>query len=185
VKSCLIVGCAENLWNDVAQALEIGEFDATYCVKLAGVHWPAKFQVWVTLHPERMGFMEDDRHKLGFPNGYEIVAPLKTEAPAYAYGVRTIRQVSFKYNELTRSPSSGIFAVKVAIDDGFDRIVLAGVPLDTSKHFQRMEPWREADAYMHGFKDYQPHFAGKVRSMSGRTREALGFPTAAWLAGDE
>jgi hypothetical protein len=185
VKSCLIVGCANNLWKDVEQARKIGEFDATYCVKLAGVYWPAKFQVWVTLHPERMGHMEEERHKLGYPNGYDIVAPLKDEAPAYAYAVRSMRQVSYRYDNKTRSPSSGVYAVKVALEDGFDRIVLAGVPLDGSKHFKRSEPWREADVYMHGFKDYQLHFAGRVRSMSGRTREALGFPTAAWLAGAE
>jgi hypothetical protein len=80
----LVVGCAANVWDDVRAAREIGEFDATYCVKMAGIHWPETFQVWVGLHPEFMDGYEAERHKLGLPNGYEIVAPPPTKSECTA-----------------------------------------------------------------------------------------------------
>jgi hypothetical protein len=77
--------------------------------------------------------------------------------------------------------SSGLFAAVVALALGYDPVYLCGVPMDASGHFydpprletrqfatdiEEME-WRKAKSLF---------FNGRVKSMSGRTRE--------WLGGD-
>jgi hypothetical protein len=178
----LVVGCAANVWDDVRAAREIGEFDATYCVKMAGIHWPETFQVWVGLHPEFMDGYEAERHKLGLPNGYEIVAPLANEVGAHGKKGNITRRVTYRWDGMTASASSGIYGAKVALDDGFDRVVLAGIPMQAdSNHFTRGKSWAQRDSFMPGFELAIPHMLGKVRSMSGLTRQRLGYPDAEWL----
>lgn len=84
--------------------------------------------------------------------------------------------------------TSGLGAVLVGLGLGYDRIVLCGMPLDDGPH--NGEPhWRkttfassEASGSKNGGKDshwakaIDLAFGGKVKSMSGRTREWLGPP---------
>lgn len=183
-RRCLIVGCAANIWADVAAAREIGDYDATYCVKMAAVYWPGKFDVFVTLHPEFVDQYEADRKKLGYPNGYEIVAPLTTEVGMHGKKGNIHRRVSYRWPGMNSSASSGIYAAKVALDDGFDRVVLAGIPMTKEAgHFTRGKAWLQRDCFTPGFNKAVPFMRGKVTSMSGHTMELLGSPTAQWLAG--
>jgi hypothetical protein len=83
---------------------------------------------------------------------------------------------------MNASASSGGYAAKIALEDGYDRVVLAGVPMvATDKHFTRKQIWTQRDSFVRGFKDSIPHFAGRVRSMSGWTQEMLGAPDKEWL----
>lgn len=184
MKTALVVGCAANVWDDVAKARAMCEFNAIYCVKLAGVHWPDSFNVWVTLHPEFMDVYEEQRKALSYPFGYEIVAPLDTEVGMHGKKGNIARRVSYRYPGMTSSASSGIYAAKVSLEDGFDRVVLAGVPMDGSiDHFTRGKPWAQRDSFIRGFEKSLPFIKDSVRSMSGYTKEILGAPSPEWLAG--
>ncbi len=218
-KRCLVVGCAANIWDDVRAALDISDYHAVYCVKQAGIHWPGKFECLVTLHPEYMLGENDlrpklnyvaERRALGYPDGYEIVSPLDSEVGAHKGKCKIARKVSYKWPGMTSSASSGIYAAKVALDDGFDRIVLAGIPMtvaaghflpNTINHMQAKRGavqlphipelgklagktgnyWGEFLSFRAGFEIAKPFLRGKVRSMSGLTKEILGHPTAEWL----
>lgn len=84
--------------------------------------------------------------------------------------------------------TSGLGAVLVGIGLGYDRIVLCGLPLDDGPH--NGEPhWRKTkfaaseaagsktnDKNVHWKRAIDSAFEGKVKSMSGRTREWLGGP---------
>jgi hypothetical protein len=171
-------------------------FDTYYLVKLAGVHWDGGPFVWVTLHPE---FMHVERIASPGPNqgqpgyclqraakglhsNYEIVAPLKTEVGAH-HQHNADRHVTYLWPGMTASGSSGLFAVKVALDDGHDRVVLAGVPMTVEdKHFLRGQPWIARDSFTQAWPIAMPHIHGKVKSLSGGfTEELLGAPTPEWL----
>ena len=179
----LIVGCAANVWDEVKAARELCDFDAVYCVKLAGVHWPAKFKVWATLHPEFMDKYESERKALGLPNGYEIVAPLPSEVGMHGKKGNIKRRVSYRWPGMNSSASSGIYAVKVAIEDGYSRIVLAGIPMTKeSGHFTRGKEWNQRDCFLPGLLKSVPFMKDLVKSMGGYTKELLGAPTAEWLA---
>jgi hypothetical protein len=79
--------------------------------------------------------------------------------------------------------SSGLFAVKVAIEEGFERIVLAGVPMTAEgAHYYDAKVWTAAHVFHSGWNHRLPQIKDIVRSMSGWTRELLGEPTRDWLA---
>jgi hypothetical protein len=183
MRKVLVVGCAASVWVDVAAAQAMAQFDAVYCVKLAGVDWPERFDVWCGLHPEWQEDYSRQRAAKGLPNGYQTVAPPDSELGAGKCKVID-RRVSYRWPGMNASASSGIYGAKVALDDGFDRVVLAGVPLSKDPHFSRGKPWVQVDSFTAGFRLSVPFLMGKVRSMSGLTREVLGAPTPEWLAGD-
>lgn len=192
MKLALVVGSADCMQDDVKAARALCKFDAVYCVKRAGIHWPEPFQVWVGLHPEYMDAYEAERARLGYPGGYEIVAPPVGEVSSdhHAKG-RIDRRVSYLWPGVKpgegSSASSGIYGAKVAIEDGY-RVVLAGIPMTATPHFVKHERygsgnWSQLGAFLPGFERSLPHLVGKCRSMSGLTREKLGAPNAVWLAG--
>lgn len=156
-----------------------------YCVKLAGVHWQGPRFTWASLHPEFMDDYEAQRKARGHHMDYEIVAPLPNEVGMHGKKGNIARRVSYRYPGMDSSASSGGYAAKVALEDGFDRVVLAGVPMtQDGGHFTRGKPWPQRDGFTIGFKKSVPHFAGRVRSMSGWSQELLGEPTPAWLNGE-
>lgn len=179
--SALIVGCADRVWRDVEEAQKLATFDKIYCVKLAGVHWKERFDYWITLHPEYMDDYEKQRHELGYPNGYEIVAPLVCELGDHGTKGTVHRRVSYRYPEMSSSASSGIYGAKVALGDGHSRVVLAGIPMSNENHFSRGRPWTQKGCFVAGFEKSIPHMRGRVKSMSGMTREILGAPDKDWM----
>lgn len=214
MRRALVVGCASCIWDDVKAAQTFCEFDAIYCVKLAGVHWPGRFQVWATLHPEYFDFAhcaehpeiggeyESRRAALGLPNGYEVVAHLESKFEGmHGKKGNIARRVSYRWccrggdpttlckdmdcpKRMNSSASSGIFAAKVALHDGFDHVVLAGIPMNADVgHFTRGKTWAQRDCFIPGFEKSIPHLMGRVKSMSGYTRDVLGAPSVEWLAG--
>jgi len=79
--------------------------------------------------------------------------------------------------------TSGLGAILTAIFLGYDAVVLAGMPLDGSGH-NGEPPWRKCK-FLTEVKDDDVHwrraikfaFAGKVTSLSGRTKQWLGSPS--------
>ncbi len=180
--NALVVGCANNVWADVKAAQELTKFDRVYCVKLAGVHWPEDDFTWCTLHPEFMDKYESERASLGLPKGYEIVAPMSNEVGQHGQKGNINRRITYRYEGMNSSASSGIYAAKIALGDGYSKVILAGVPLDGKLgHFTRGKPWAQVDSFNNGFNKSVPHMMGKVKSMSGKTRDVLGAPTKEWL----
>lgn len=79
--------------------------------------------------------------------------------------------------------TSGLGAVLTAVALGYERIVLAGMPL-TNMHHNGEPPWR-VTRFTREVEDNDEHwkraiklaFDGKVKSLSGRTKDWLGAPT--------
>ncbi len=180
----LVIGCAGKVWDEVKRAERLCEYDAVYCVKLAGVHWTGGRFTWVGLHPEWQEKYSAERAALGHHMDFETVAPPDNELGTAGKGHKIDRRVSYRYKGMNSSASSGGYAAKVALDDGFERVVIAGVPMEAhAAHFTRGQPWLQRDSFTIGFEKSAPYFAGRVRSMSGWTAELLGAPTEPWLNG--
>lgn len=190
----LVIGCASNVWQEAEAAHRLTKFDAIYCVKQAGIYYP-HLDVWVTLHPEAMDDYEAQRNNFGLPDGYEIVAPPSNELGSHGSKGRITRRVSYLWpgSDSSASASSGIYGAKVALHDGFDKVILAGVPMSPEAgHFKpesktvsgqvRGKVWTGHGAFVVGFNEAVPHLIGKVKSMSGHTQQVLGAPNAEWLA---
>ncbi len=177
----LVIGCANGVWQEVEAAQKLCQFDSIYCVKLAGVHWRGGRFSWVTLHPEFMDDYRSQRFNLSLHNDYEIVSPFPNEVGRHSHH-KADRRVSYRWPGMTSSASSGIYAAKVALDDGHDRVVLAGIPMrGDDGHFTRGKTWAQVGCFVPGFEMATPHLLGRVRSMSGLTEKRLGYPITEWL----
>jgi hypothetical protein len=193
MKSALVIGCASEVWRDVIAAQRLARYDAIYCVKQMGIHYPHAFNVWVTLHPEVMDEYETQRHQKGFPNGYQIVAPPPNELGMHGAKGNITRRASYVLaDDLSASAGSGLYGAKVALEDGFDKVVLAGIPMTAdSGHFLpksrnvygqvRGDIWRDVNSFLVGMEIALPRMQGKVKSMSGYTMKVLGAPSAEWI----
>lgn len=176
MRRCLVLGAAACLWEDIEAALKIGEYDAVIAAKLAGVAWPGELWGWYSLHSEWVGDFRQRRQARGYPPAREVVS--NTKAP----GVD--RVVDPKWPGQVRSGASGMFAARGAILDGFDRIVLAGVPmLQQVGRIDGREAWPSAGTYQGPVLQAKHHMAAKVRSVSGWTAEVFGRPEPGWLQG--
>lgn len=137
-------------------------------------HWvtlhAGKFPNWEALRGEKYPDVPTDYHKWGRPDAVGI-----------AHSTEKVRGTG----------SSGMFATQIAITRlRCKRVVLCGVPMTRTPHFDKSvvhrvgRPWMEAESYWkNGWARYQDEFRGKVKSMSGRTRELLGAPTRRWVLG--
>lgn len=181
MKLGLVIGCAEGNFDEARAAIALQKPDLIYCVKLAGVHWPGPFDWFVGLHPEWQADYMQQRAALGHPRGFRTVSCLEIELDERNKKFPVDRRVSYRWPGMKSSASSGIFAAKVALED-CERVILAGVPMTPTKHFSRGRVWGELNAFNAGLQQAIPHMKGRVRSMSGRTKELLGAPDAEWLA---
>jgi hypothetical protein len=192
MKIAAVLGSAKGWLDEYEQALAMlgRPFDAIYCVKITGIHWPGGPFIWAGLHPEFMDDYEKQRAALGYHKDYEIVAPPENEVGMHGKKGRIARRVSYRYLTMTGSAGSGGYAAKVALDDGNDKVVLCGVPMTMDAgHFTRGQ-WKQqnghmtaVDSFKPGFENSLKHFRGRVVSMSGWTRDKLGAPTPEWLHG--
>jgi hypothetical protein len=183
MKLAFIVGGAECVFEDLRNALAQFTPDAYYATNAIGANIE-KLNVWCTLHPEFMEKWEKQRLERGLSKNYEKVAPLKSEVGMHGEKGGIDRRVTYRFPGMGSSASSGIYAAKVAIEDGY-KAILIGVPLDESEHFERKKAWTDSNQFQKGFSKALPYIKEHARSMSGRTMEALGLPTADWILGEK
>jgi hypothetical protein len=179
VKRALVLGSALSVWDEVEAVLEMAEFHGVVAAKGAGLHWKGKLDSWVSLHPDRFAKDVSLRLKFGYPAAHEIVG----HEGCGVKGLTATRP--YKFAGQKHSGSSGLFALKRAIELGFDRIVLCGIPLlREAGKLDSGRSWAGATSFYQGFEEAMPHIRHVARSMSGRTKTLLGYPTAEWLNGD-
>lgn len=81
--------------------------------------------------------------------------------------------------------STGLFAVLTAIEMGYKKIVLAGMPIDSKGHWyfpdEDYGPKWTMETYQNWFEFAALPAAKKVKSLSGYTALLLGEPTKKWL----
>ena len=173
-KRCLVLGSANCLRDDIATALRLSEFEGVVAAKHAGIEWSGELDAWVSLHPDRWVPLIAERRELGYPPSSRLFGHISVEG--------VCEGVNYKFNGQRRSGSSGLFAAKVAIDLGFDRLVLCGIPLEKEKgRIDGKDHWNGAYSFRQGFLEAIPTLAGRARSMSGWTQVILGTPTSEWL----
>ena len=171
-KLALIVGGAEGVWGELKTM-------RTTCDRL-GLAYDlfvindmisefSEVAIGVTLHPDKLGRWLAQRNSKMYP-------PLSS--------VWTHRH--YKGIVASTTPdwggSSGLFAVKIAIQLGHYRVIGCGVPITVSdKHFLRHEPWAACAAFQKAWVTRGNAIRPYFRSTSGWTAETFGRPTPEWL----
>lgn len=170
----LVLGGAQCLHDDVKAALQLFTPDIIMAVKDIGITWP-KVDYWATLHPERLPKELAQRRAANLPDPKAIYT-YKGLAAAQGLGIE-IRHLA------TKGGSSGLLGTEAALLVA-DKAVLVGIPLDPKQvHYRRPKKggWPPATMYRQAWKAVYPQLKGRVRSMSGWTKELLGAPTLEWL----
>jgi len=187
VRSALIVGGARCVWRDLDAALSLGSFDAVVCINDVGTVYEDRIDHWCTLHPEKFHNWQSLREKNGYNTdyvawSYEPNSPLETRE----IKPRIDKWTDYRYPGMDGSGSSGLFAVKIAQEQGFNRIVLAGIPMKADEgHYFDHQVWSELDQFLVAWELSLRYIRDTVRSMSGWTQKLLGSPTPQWLAGEQ
>ncbi len=179
VKRCLVLGSALCMQYDLDRALQMADFHGVVAAKGAGLFYPGRLDGWVSLHPDRMLAARTIRASKGYPEaevhfGYPLRSACEGIDVWYEY----------KFEGQKRSGSSGLFAVRVALDYfHFDQVVMCGVPMlkDQGRLDDNRPTWQGENAFKQGFEEAMPAFKDRVRSMGGWTAMKVGLPTLDWL----
>lgn len=183
VKRCLVLGSANSVWSDVDRATDICEFHGVVACKEIGIYWKGHLDGWVSLHPERMQKDRDLREARGYSKA-EVHFGHQQKPGIEGIDVWW----NYKFDGQLRSASSGIFALKVALEYfHFDQAVLCGIPLqrDQGRIIDGKTNWNGGSVFQKGFEEAIPAFNDRVRSMGGWTALRVGQLTSAWANGRE
>lgn len=173
--TALVLGGASCVWDDAAAAQDLFSPGIVVAVNDIGARWAGRLDYWCSLHPDKMqawckGRMERGLKPAGCHVGHEMHPGID-------------KVIDYRWPGMNASGSSGLFAVKVALDHGADRVVLAGVPMKPEQaHFFAGATWSDCQSFIDGWHDALPFIKDKVRSMSGYTKQILGAPSPEWLA---
>lgn len=169
----LALGGARNVFDEAAAAYALlgREFDMVVACNDVGADWKGKLTHWATLHPDKFREWELRRHKNGHPMAYEV-----------HFHRHYVRTTPYKITH-DWTGSSGLLAVKVALEAGAQRVVCAGIPMTPSAHYHDHpnKAWRYAAHHQRGWSVHMHELRGRVRSMSGWTAQQLGMPDREWL----
>lgn len=173
--SALVLGSAASMWEEAEAALKLFTPDAVCAANNSGIVWPDRLDYWVTLHPGPD------------PNWPGVVVALEKRLAAgrnrpQVWGHKVATGIDRHTSDW--KGSTGLLCVKVLREEGFERIVLAGVPMTREAgHFYDKKPWLQFDNYVKAWPAHKAELAPFVRSMTGYTKELFGEPTQEWFAG--
>lgn len=170
--TALILGGAQCVWQDAVNALRLFTPDAVFAVNDMIAEWPGRLDYAVSLHPDKLSVFVRAREQHGYSSGFQTWAHKASARDG-------VQKTTADWRG-----SSSLLAVKIAIvEEKFDAVVLAGVPMSKEQgHFKRRKPWTSAEMYRKGWHLHLGEIAPYVRSLSGWTRELLGEPTPTWLS---
>jgi hypothetical protein len=177
----LIIGDGSNVLKDIGEWYEIAEGIVEYdtmCVNYSPLICPHPFQHYAAGDAHRKDMQEVAKS-----------LPKEVIKHAWNFGSKGF-DVNWRRNGRGGwNGTSANLAFKIGLALDYTRIVLAGCPMDDSGNWYKpMIPTNDIKAN----KDHRPHLwkwmeiacrpVGKfVRSMSGNTKDLLGYPTREWL----
>lgn len=160
-KRIVILGGASCVWDDLARYKPPADCKVMV-INDMGMKYQGRVDYWVTLHPEKLWKWQPGRE-----------APLNQDYETIAY--RKVDNARVDAVSGDWGGSSGLYAIKVALEKGFDHVVLCGVPMDNQPNIFRPNEaeWKEFKAFRYGWESRLDDIRGKAFSMSGWTREKL------------
>lgn len=170
----LVIGSAGCVWSDYDKAtamlgpiVEAKDWQ-TFVVNDSIPVFPDFIDHVVTLHPNKLPVWANARNRAGRSIPNRVWSHIR-------HGLVTDVTPDW-------SGSSGLFAVKIAIQLGITKVILCGVPMDAKEgHILRKTEWGAAKAFTRGWERHFNSISGKVKSFSGWTFERLGAPTQEWI----
>lgn len=167
--AAIIVGGAPSVDGEVGKALSLcwqSETEPVFFVTNDKITTFGQIDHAVTLHPSKLPGWLQDRAENGL------------SYPGAIWAFRLFDE----YPQVTNATghwqgSSGLFAIKIARELGFERIILCGVPMTASAgHFLRHEEWKQCTGLRQRWIPHIRELKPYVRSWSGWTGQIFGSP---------
>lgn len=173
----VVLGGALEVWSDLNQILtDLPEEPIMIGTNVSGRDYRGKLHHWASFHVELFPHWSAQRAEKGLPpaDNYWTVQRNRVPVPI---DVRFIK---------SWGGSSGLVGAQVGLEVA-DRVVLCGVPLTPSLHYDRLDkgPWLEALKHQAAWSDHFGELHGRVKSMGGWTQELLGVPSPEWINGED
>uniref|UniRef100_A0A6H1ZEI0 Uncharacterized protein n=1 Tax=viral metagenome TaxID=1070528 RepID=A0A6H1ZEI0_9ZZZZ len=153
-----------------------------------GIFLPRPLTHWVSYHSDQLP------HLVALREGHLGNSQIKRHI--HTHGAPKPEGAECRWEFEAAGGTSTLFGVRVALAMGYDRVVLCGAPMDSGGHAWTPPPemWVPDSFVKHGrfgnerleqdwLQARDNEFSGRVRSLSGRTREWLGCPNGEWLNG--
>ena len=157
------------MFEDIDAAPDVSDVVAVNC---AGILYREPIQIWACAHGTMLVDFMEERRALGYDMHFR------------ALGNFTRNQQSGdveRYNRSNWGGSSALYATRIALEEGWDRVILCGVPLTGRESLGIYADQTGYQVYRVGWEKHLNEIKDYVRSMSGWTKELLGEPTAEWL----
>lgn len=185
MNNCLVLGSANCLFKDIEKALTLGEFQGVVVVNDATIYWKGEVTAAASLHSDQFPIWLRTREQKKWPMPGRVFGHAVHGRVTLLETKLVTDYVPHMYPDQKDSGSSGLFGVKVAIDElGFDRVVCCGIPMTAeARHLNNERPWGGAANHRRGWLQAKGHISNQVRSVSGWTMELLGKPSVKWLEG--
>jgi hypothetical protein len=172
----IVLGTAPCMWDDLAAAQALVSWDVI-AVNGAGFMYADPIEMWVSIHGDALVEWIEKRRALDYNMHFNAYGNFKPGEDSGSV---------IEWNKPNGGGSSGLFAVMVALEMGYERLILCGMPLEGQERFdydgrEIITAETAYRFYRSGWKLRAPLLRGHVRSMSGWTRETFGDPTSEWL----
>lgn len=174
---CIILGSAPCWEADLASARVFAPDWPVVAVNGVGTLYLDRIEAWCSIHGRDLMKWVPMREERGGNTDYA------------GYGNFTDREESgniIRWNRPNSGGSSGLHAVELAMEIGYEKIILCGMPLDGQQRVRSLDGIAVEGvcayaSYQDGWNKLLPEMHGRVRSMSGWTKGLLGKPTKGWI----
>ncbi len=174
--TAVVMGCGRTIWDDLARIKDLDRI-GVIAINNMILHYKGRVHHGVSMHPEE-------------PNLWRSLRPYYQgeESHVTTHGYRKhekmgLSECDYVWGNIEGAGggTSGILAVMIGLALGYDEIILAGVPLDNDGHFYdppslKLNIFNSDFLKMEWTNTANNYFQGRVKSMSGWTREFLGAP---------
>lgn len=180
MKRALIIGSAPCVHDDLAAAPPDWPL---IVINYAGLRHMGPIDMWVSLHFRLLANLIEQRHRDGGDMNFEAYSRIPEKTAGFIKTGAGIKIYRARIGRVANG-SSGLLAVMQAIECGYERLILCGIPLSGSETLQadnriekrtRGRRGKEAfERFRHPWNVHEDTIRRHVRSMSGWTRETFG-----------
>lgn len=163
-KRAIVLGSADTLQSDLDSLGNMREGAAIFVVNHTGFKFPIRADYWVTLHPECWKDWPQMRKDAGYNMDFKSIG----------YDAQNKTPKGMDRGSSNWGGMSGLFAVKCAFEEGFEEVILCGVPMTDTPYFWGNELHYKILPYRAGWEKHIDKLKGRVYSQSGWTKELLG-----------
>jgi hypothetical protein len=171
----IILGSACGVWEDYEKARKTARQFDVMIINFTSLFYTKAISHLVSLHHDFLSPLREIRQKV-----------FSSLPHFHTHSNHPDKEVDFVWQFDDYSGSSGLFATRIALALGYNKIILCGIPITNGRNFYHpldyVNPLGDRANILSWQKANQEIFKNRVKSMSGNTKIWLGEPTEKWIS---